>query len=92
MEKWEYKTEITYANIDNEGARDYLKKKYPKFNPSKFSPETMQLRLDKLGEAGWELVHLQPISGAGDNMDVYFTSGGVYSNAYFCVFKRRKEA
>lgn len=92
MEKWEYKTMIYNAHIDNLGVREYLAKKYPGWKPSKFAPETMEYDLDKMGEAGWELVAMHSIPGRGDNMDVYYQGElGKYSNAYFCAFKRRKE-
>jgi len=38
---------------------------------------------------------MEPIQGTGKNMDVLYTGGPsapVYSNTYFCVFKRRKHA
>jgi len=95
MEKWEYRTEIIFAHINNEGAREYLAKLYPKWKPSTCSPETMQVYLDGLGEKGWELVTMHSIPGSGKDKDVEYPVGrqsptNIYSNAYFCVFKRRK--
>jgi hypothetical protein len=50
----------------------------------------------KLGAEGWELVHMEPVGGVGKKGDVSFIRGygsmTVWSNAYFCVFKRRKGA
>jgi hypothetical protein len=52
--------------------------------------------LNKLGEDGWELVHMEPVSAVGSNGDVGFQHGGsasftTWSNVYFCVFKRKIE-
>lgn len=93
MDKWEYTSEIIHAHIDNKGVKEAIAKKYPGWRPSKYSPELLEPSLDKLGMQGWELVSMQPIAGVGDNRDIYFVGGGsLYSNAYFCVFKRRIES
>ena len=53
----------------------------------------MMPELDKLGDQGWELVHMEPVAKVGSKGDVMV--GGEssnWSNAYFCVLKRRKPA
>jgi len=93
MEKWEYLTQFVWANIENKEAREYIEQSWPDYQPARYSPETMIPRLNALGEKGWELVHMQPVGAVGKNRDVGFIAGeGLprWSNAYFCVFKRRK--
>jgi hypothetical protein len=45
--------------------------------------------LDALDNERWELVHMQPVY-VGSNADVliHSLSERMWSNAYFCVFKR----
>lgn len=96
MEKWEYWTQFLWANIENKGVQEYVKKRWPNWNPQKYAPHLMIPELDELGEAGWELVHMEPIHSVGKNYDVGFDTGGGsaaithWSNVYFCVLKRRK--
>jgi hypothetical protein len=97
MEQWEYWTTFCWANIENPGAREYLKKKAPNWNPPKFTPQTMIPDLNAYGEKGWELVHMEPVAEVGNNGDVAFVHGAevtvrTWSNVYFCVFKRRKQS
>jgi len=90
MEKWEYLTEFTYANVGNTGWEEYRKQNWPNFRPKQFDPHTMIPSLNARGNDGWELVHMEPVPlGIGNNHDLASTQGG-YSNIYFCVFKRRK--
>lgn len=97
MDKWEYRTQFMRANEDFEGVKDYAKKKHSDIQPKRFSPILMSKALDELGEQGWELVHMEPIQMLGEQGDVGFSrhAGGlmdrVWSNTYFCVFKRRKD-
>lgn len=92
MEKWEYKARLLRANIEHHGVKEYLRKAYPDWKPSKYSPEAMEMYLNQEGEDGWEVIHIEPIFGTGKNDDIYWQGGAVpcYSNAYFCLFKRRK--
>jgi len=92
MEQWEYIARIFFADIKNEGAKEYLQENYPDWkNPPKYWVATLDPLLNSLGNQGWELVHMEPVPGVGSNGDVYY-HGNIYtySNAYFCVFKRRK--
>ena len=91
IEKWEYLTEFVSADIQNEGVKSFLQKKWPNWkNPPQFTAETMIPRLNGWGEQGWELVNMEPVL-IGNNADVNFArTGNFYSNVYFCVFKRRK--
>jgi hypothetical protein len=92
-EKWEYLTKFMWASIENEGAREYIQGEWPGWQPAKYSPETMIPELNAHGDKGWELVHMEPVGGAGKNRDVGFVAGEAiprWSNVYFCVFKRSK--
>jgi hypothetical protein len=96
MEQWEYWTTFLWANIENQGALEFVQKKFPDWKSAKFAPQTMMPQLDRFGEKVWELVHLEPVRAVGKNMDVFFSSGGEishtdWSNVYFCVFKRIKQ-
>jgi hypothetical protein len=93
MEKWEYWTGFLWANIENEGARELIKKRWPDWkNPPKYAPQTMIPALNNFGEQGWELVHMEPVAGVvGVNYDMAFFDKAEWSNAYFCVFKCRKQ-
>lgn len=91
--KWEYLTRFIHANIDNDGAMDYIHWNWPGWKPAQYAPETMIPELNALGSEGWELVHMQPIGAVGKNQDVGFVAGEAmprWSNSYFCVFKRRR--
>jgi len=91
MEKWEYWTGFLWANIESEGAREFIKKRWPDWkNPPKHAPQTMIPKLNNFGEEGWELVHMEPVALVGGSYDILF-GGPDWSNAYFCVFKRRKQ-
>lgn len=89
MDTWEYLSEITYANNENGGWKEYRDKTWPGFNPPKFAPQTMIPFLNSRARDGWELVSMQPVA-VGGNLDVLtHCPNSVYTNAYFCVFKRR---
>jgi hypothetical protein len=92
-EKWEYLAKFMWASIENKGAREYIQGAWPGWQPAKYSPETMIPELNAYGNEGWELVHMEPVGGAGKNRDVGFIAGEAiprWSNVYFCVFKRKK--
>ena len=90
MERWEYLTEILNAAIENEGFPETLR--YPELrmeNPPRNAVQSTIPRLNYLGDSGWELVHMEPVPGVGKNGDIHFPGAAyVYSNSYFCVFKR----
>ncbi len=92
-EKWEYHTTILYADAEKE--RAFLEGKWPGQQVPKYAAEAMIPELNEFGEQGWELVHMEPVGGVGNKGDVSFTRGygtmTVWSNAYFCVFKRPRE-
>ncbi len=92
MQKWEYFTEFIYASVDAPGWEKYRQDNMPDFKPYLCSPRTMIPHLNKEGEDGWELVHMQPIAGVDDDATVIFPGQeGTSSNAYFCVWKRPKQ-
>jgi hypothetical protein len=90
IERWEYYSCVLQA--DAHDAETYLKVTYPDWDPPKYAPQALVPDLNRLGSEGWELVHLQP-EVIGKNLDVLkFGSeqdGRMWTNAYFCVFKRR---
>ena len=97
-ERWEYATTFLFANIESQGAREALATKFPSVHPSKwekYAPQAVIPDLDAWGEKGWELIHMEPVYGVGQNADVGFSTGGGspavthWSHAYFCVFKKR---
>lgn len=89
-ERWEYMTEFLMAELNGQGVKEYLKQRFPGFEPAKHSPQTMIPRLNHLGEAGWELVHMQPVLLIGSNQDVFWANDSQkFGHTYFCVFKRR---
>jgi hypothetical protein len=92
-QKWEYLARFVYANADNEGAMEYYLRNWPGQKPKKYALETVIPELNQLGSSGWELVHMEPIGDVGKNQDVGFVAGQgmpIWSNSYFCVFKRPK--
>ena len=87
QEKWEYMTEFVWADVTGIGVREYLQKRWPDFKPAKNSPETMIPVLNNRGEAGWELVSIQPIQIENDCAVVIPTAHR--TQIYFCAYKRR---
>ncbi len=92
MEKWEYRTMFLCADIENPGARECIQEVRPSWqDPPKYTPETMMPQLNKIGERGWELVHMEPVSIDKDGRIQFASEYGLSTRCYFCVFKRRKE-
>jgi hypothetical protein len=90
-QRWEYLVRFMWASKENDGAMEYYLLNYAGQKPRKYSPETMIPELDALGNKGWELVHMEPIGAVGKHEDVGFVAGEglpIWSNTYFCVFKR----
>jgi hypothetical protein len=93
MEQWEYRTEFVTADVEGPGVREYLERSLAGLqNPPRFIAQAMIPYLNSLGQQGWELVHMQPVS-VGNNYDVMIHEGDgsrrQWSNTYFCAFKRR---
>jgi hypothetical protein len=92
MDKWEYLTTFIEANIKNKETQSFLKQRFPgRRKMPKFTPEAMMPELDKLGEEGWELIHMEPVARVGGKGDILFPAGPRWTNHYFCVFKRLKK-
>jgi hypothetical protein len=73
---WEYMSTFIDAHIDNPGAKEYIKKRWPEWTGlHKYSPLTMIPQLNNAGEGGWELVHMEPVL-VGSNHDIGFPAGG----------------
>lgn len=88
MEQWEYLTLFVEARVRDKETRQYIKETFDK-KPKRYSPEAMIPELNKLGEEGWEMVHMEPLPRVGGREKVQFDRFN-WSNTYFCVFKRRK--
>lgn len=87
--QWEYLTDIVWANVNDEGTREFIAERWPDYQPKEHDVAAAMPRLNMWGRAGWELVHMQPVEGVGKRGDINFGSTMVKpSAAYFCVFKR----
>ena len=93
MDKWQYLTTIIRASIDNERYQEAISVGKMSGNVPKYSVNTLMVELDAYGSNGWELVHMEPVQLVGQNGDIGYathTMGGVlWSNQYFCVFKKK---
>lgn len=86
MEEWEYWTGILEANIDSEGVRDFIQKRWPDWKkPPIFAPQTLMPTLNEFGKKGRELMHIESVH---TNRNGGIEAGGG-TGVYFCVFKRR---
>lgn len=93
MEQWEYLPTFIKADARDKSMQEFLKAQIPNLEkPPKYMAEAMMPELNRLGEQGWELVHMEPVAGVGKKGDVLFEGGTEWSNTYFCVFKRRRPA
>ena len=86
MQQWEYYTTFLQAEAKNEAEfleelRDW-KEGIPQHTPEALIP-----RLNALGEQGWEMLQIMPVS-SGAKGDV--TSPTIWTHTYFCAFKRAK--
>ena len=89
MEKWEYLTRFFTAKANKKELKTFIKDQFGK-KARAYSPESMIPELNKLGEEGWEIVHMEPVARVGGNEDVLFDRDYRWSSTYFCVLKRRK--
>lgn len=92
MTQWEYLPTFVQAEAKGKEMKAFLSEQMDgQKRPPRFTPEAMIPELNKLGEEGWELIHMEPVAGMGRKGDVLFDGIGVrWSNTYFCVFKRVK--
>ena len=92
MDKWEYLTTCLEARIENKEQREWGRARFPRLKrPPRFTPESLIPELNRLGEEGWELIHMEPVAKVGGKGDVLVHGPGFrWSNRYFCVFKRLK--
>lgn len=89
-EKWEYLSTFMEARANSKEIKEFIKQEFDIKKPARYAPESMIPELNRLGEDGWELVHMEPVARVGSKGDVRFENDR-WSNTYFCVFKRRKE-
>jgi hypothetical protein len=90
MQRWEYLTRFVEADVQNQAEGKVYSELVGAENLPRYSPLTMIPELNRLGEKGWELVHMQPVF-IGKNHDVLLLEGGGmkrWAMNYFCVFKR----
>lgn len=91
MIRWEYATVILYAHIDEEGVKGYLQQTQREWkNLPIHHISTLEPQLNKWGEKGWELVHIEPINAVGKKGDLGFVyvEGKNWRKHFFCLFKR----
>ena len=87
-EHWEYLTEVIESTTKAQA--DFISERYPGVTLPKYAVVALMPRLNQLGEAGWELMHIEPVK-VGTNGDMQISNPNpMYSPSYFCVFKRRK--
>ena len=90
-EQLEYSIDQYIAEINDETAA-YLADKYPDYDPPKFAMKSLEFDLDESAKHGWQLIHLQPVAGIGENDDVLFIGEMYrYSHTYFAVYSRKKD-
>jgi hypothetical protein len=90
MERWEYLTRFVEANVEQLETDNLYGELIDGQDLPRNSPLTMIPELNRLGEKGWELVHMQPVH-IGSNHDILTHEGGGtrrWASTYFCVFKR----
>jgi hypothetical protein len=91
MAQWEYLSTFIEANAQAKETREWLKQRFPdRRRFARYAPESLMPELDRLGAAGWELVHMEPVAQVGGKGDVLFPAGTKWGRTYFCVFKRQK--
>lgn len=89
MEQWEYLTTYLEASIKGREQRKELQKRFGKRKLPRYMVESLLPELNKFGEEGWELIHMEPVPAVGRKGNVLFAPRR-WSNTYFCVLKRRK--
>jgi hypothetical protein len=89
-ERWEYRTEIVWADAEDPQAKAQLGSAWPDGRAPKYSPMALVPELNAHGAQGWELVHMEPVY-LGKHHDVLLDGdlSNKWTHAYFCAFKRR---
>lgn len=89
MQQWEYLTKFIEADVQNVAENVAYSELVETENLPRYSPLAMIPELNRLGEKGWELVHMQPVV-IGKKHDVLLWESGMgrWAINYFCVFKR----
>ena len=88
MNQWEYYT--TFIDAEMTQVEWQQEAMIPPGEHPKFSPYALMPELNRLGEKGWELVHIEPvITGRNDDVLVHPNNMIYWGNTYFCVFKRQ---
>lgn len=88
MDKWEYYTTFIEAEMQQNASN--IMAMIPPGEHPKYSPYATMPELNRLGEKGWELVHMTPvITGKNHDVLVHPNNMTYWANTYFCVFKRQ---
>ena len=90
MQKWEYLSKYIQADMQNKPLDTVYGELIDGDELPRYSPVTIMPELNRLGEKGWELVHIQPVA-IGRNHDILVHEGGGarrWATNFFCVFKR----
>lgn len=88
-EKWEYLTFVLYADLENPGAKEVMNHHWPDWkNPPRYTPQALMPELNRMGETGWELIHIERVNDSVYSDAIFKDNIGAV-NAYFCVFKRK---
>jgi hypothetical protein len=88
IERWEYQTRFMEAKARKREVKRYIRNVFGK-RAKRYSPESLIPELNALGDAGWEVIHMEPVPRVGGKEDFRFF-GDNWSNTYFVVLKRRK--
>lgn len=90
MAQWEYLTTFLKADAKDKDIKQFIEQTFSK-KAKRHAPESMIPELNKLGIAGWELVHMEPVPEVGRKEDIQFDPYH-WGSTYFCVFKRATQS
>lgn len=91
MQRWEYATTVLYAHIDVEDVKAVLQETRPDWETLPVHHvATLEPQLNKWGQKGWEIVHIEPLNEVGSKGDLGFNFQDYKSwrRYFFCLFKR----
>ncbi len=86
MQRWEYYS--TFLRAEAQSETEFLEQLRDwKEGIPQHTPEALIPRLNALGDEGWEMLQILPVS-MGSKGDVI--NANVWTHVYFCAFKRPK--
>lgn len=88
MQRWEYFATTLTSNVQD--APVPIRDDIPPDGHGKYSTYALMPQLNHLGDQGWELVSIEPVS-LGKNGDVVRPDANAarWGRDYFCCFKRQ---